>query len=53
MAYSQQQQHDCRDNLSEGRTDPALPPHIQHHECLICGEFFERDTETGEIEVDR
>jgi len=45
--------HDCLDYLDEGRNDPMLPPFIIHHECLVCGEFWEHDTETGEYEVDR
>jgi hypothetical protein len=45
--------HDCIDNLSEGRSDPCMPPHILHHECRVCGEYYEQDTETGTYEVDR
>lgn len=44
--------HDCLDNLGEGRNDPATPDHIIHYTCGVCGEFWEFDTETGEHTVD-
>lgn len=45
--------HDCLEWLTDGRDDPALPDYITHHECRVCGEWFEHDTETGEYQVDR
>ena len=47
------EEHDCLDYLDDGRNDPATPEHIVHYECLVCGEWFEFDTEDGTHEVDR
>lgn len=48
-------EHDCveGDHLIAMPDDPALPPHIVHYECDVCGEWWLFDTETGDHEVDR
>ena len=45
--------HQCIDHFGEARDDPALPPHVLHYECLVCGEFWTYDTQSGDLEVDR
>lgn len=32
--------------------DPALPPHVVKLECPECGEWYDLDRETGELERD-
>jgi len=45
-------EHDCTNHLSESADDPALPPHITPYECDVCGQWFEHDDQTNELEVD-
>lgn len=47
---------DCLHRKCDGVTyerpdDPYLPPHVSLHECNECGEVYELDDETGEIEL--
>lgn len=43
---------DCTGSLMLAGDDPALPPHVNKYECRDCGEWYDHDTETGELEVD-
>lgn len=40
--------HDCSDHYEKMPDDPMLPPHVELHECRICGARAEYDTDLSD-----